>query len=177
MKKLLFSRDSECIQPILALMEGQTRRTLVAWALDSARPMLAFFEQRRPNEPRPAIALETGYAWARGDCKMPYARQTILDAHRAAAEAQDDPAAQAAARAVAHAASTIHVAAHAPGLMLYGLTALVYGTPPEEAEQIVQAQCNWYLSQLEYWIQHTDEFLDTWAPFMLRGQPRYHSKP
>lgn len=49
----------------------------------------------------------------------------LIQTHQAAKETQN-PYAQAAARAVGHAAATIHVETHALGVIFYGLTALTY---------------------------------------------------
>lgn len=46
MRKLLFSRASECIQPLRELVKTQTHKTLVLWALDCASPYLAYFEAK-----------------------------------------------------------------------------------------------------------------------------------
>ncbi len=54
------------------------------------------------------------------------AKKVILDAHAAAREAEANPAAQAAARAIGQAASTIHSATHSLGLPLYGSLAIAY---------------------------------------------------
>jgi hypothetical protein len=50
----------------------------------------------------------------------------ILKAHEAARESEATPAAQAAARAIGQAASTIHAATHSLGLAFYGAAAVAY---------------------------------------------------
>lgn len=32
--KILLTKESECLQPLLALMNQQTHRTMILWALD-----------------------------------------------------------------------------------------------------------------------------------------------
>lgn len=64
--KILFSRDSECLQDLIGLMELQNRRTLVMWALDCARLTLAKFEAKYPDEHRPRICLDLSEAWEKG---------------------------------------------------------------------------------------------------------------
>ena len=91
-RKVLYSRNSACIQPLRLLMEEQTHRVLAAWALDCAARPLAFFEERIPAELRPREAIELSRMWARGAIKMPLARRIILQAHAAAGEAgEHDP--------------------------------------------------------------------------------------
>ncbi len=109
MKKLLFTRESECLQPLRELIERQKHRTLAMWAADSAGPVLAIFEEKHPQDKRPREAVEAAKAWMRGEIKMPAAKKAIHAAHNAATEVEDDPAACAAARAMGHAAATVHV--------------------------------------------------------------------
>lgn len=168
MKKLLFSRESACIQPIRELVEEQNHRTLVLWALDCAPRFLEIFEASYPCEKRPRELIGIAAAWARGEIKMPLAKKAILAAHAAAAAAGEHPAAQAAARAVAHAAATIHVETHALGVVFYGLTALVYSAGPQNAEAVADQACRWFYERLLYWQANAEQTERKWAPFLLR---------
>ncbi len=94
------------------------------WALDFARLTLAQFESKYPNEYRPRICLELCEAWARGRIKMPTAKRAILDSHAVAKEI-DDSGYGALCHAIGHAGATVHVGAHALGLAMYELTAMV----------------------------------------------------
>ena len=168
MRKILFSRDSACIQPIRELIENQKHRTLALWAVDCAMPVLDFFQARYPEEKRPYEAIEAAKAWMRGDIKMPAAKKAIHAAHHAAAEALSDPAACVAARAIGHAAATVHVETHALGLVFYGLTAFVLDASPEDADRIVAEECKRYYDRLLYWQTHIDDTERKWAPFLMR---------
>ncbi len=168
MKKLLFSRESDCIQPLRQLIEKQKHRTLVAWALDCAPRVLAIFEEKYPGEQRPRQALETAAVWAQGGVKMPEAKRAIHAAHNAATAAEGDPAAQAAARAAGHAAATVHVETHALGLVFYGLTAFAYAAHPDDRDAVVRKELSWFYDRLLYWQANIDGMDTTWAPFLLR---------
>lgn len=63
--KILFSRDSQCLQELKMLIEQQEHCTLVMWALDLCEK------------------------WSRGKIKMPVAKRAILDAHAVAKEIDD----------------------------------------------------------------------------------------
>jgi hypothetical protein len=70
----------------------------------------------------------------------------ILETHAAAREAEDHPAAQAAARTVGQAAATIHAPTHSLGLALYGALAIAYQRAGinekwEVYEQIAAGEC------------------------------------
>ena len=171
-RKLLYTRESECIQPLRALMEQQTHRALVAWALDCAARPLAFFEERVKYELRPREAIQISKMWARGTIKMPTARHAILAAHRAAGEAgAADPLAEASARAVGHACATIHAETHALGLAYYWLTAVHRAAEPEEAEQRVQEELIFLMERLAWWEEHIESWGAPWASFLLRNAP------
>ena len=168
MKKILFSRDSESIQPLRALIEKQRHRTLVAWVLDCAPQVLDIFERSFPEDQRPRQALITAAKWARGEVKMPEAKKAIHAAHNAATTAEGEYAAQAAARAVGHAASTVHVETHALGLVLYGLTAFIYEADPKNKDDIIKEKLKWFYCRLMFWEANTDKTYATWAHFLLR---------
>jgi len=171
-RKILYSRNSACIQPLRLLMEEQTPRVLVAWALDCAARPLAFFEARIPAELRPREAIELGRMWAQGEIKMPLAKRAILQAHAAAGEAgEHDPLAEAAARAVGHACACVHTETHALGLVFYWLTAAVRQSAPEEREQRENAELLWLTERLLYWSNHIDAWNAPWAAFLLRDEP------
>lgn len=167
MKKLLFTRESECIQPIRELIEKQKHRTLAMWAVDCAGRVLAIFEERYPQDKRPYEAIMAAQAWMRGDIKMPVAKKAILAAHNAATEVEHDPAACAAARAMGHAAASVHVETHALGLIFYGLTAYVYSMDPKDVDDVVKKECKWFYDRLLYWEVNIDKVDTTWAPFLL----------
>lgn len=168
MKKLLFSRESECIQPLRSLVEEQTHKTLVLWALDCAPRFLAIFEKYCPNDTRPRELIDIAKLWAKGEVKMPVAKKAIHAAHQAAAGAGAFPSAQAAARAVGHAAATIHVETHALGIVFYGLTALVYEEDPEDIGAFAAKECDWFYEKLQYWAANYDKVDTTWAPFLMK---------
>ena len=75
---------------------------------------------------RPRDALNNAIGWLEGRVKFIDAKQSNYDAHAAATEAEGNYSAQAAARAAAHAALTIHVPAHCLGIAFYGTAALAY---------------------------------------------------
>lgn len=170
MKKLLFNRESECLQPLRSLIEVQKHRTLALWAVDCAEPVLALFEERIPGDSRPREAIVAARKWMRGEIKMPVAKRAIHAAHNAATEAENDPVACAAARAMGHAAATVHVETHALGLAFYGLTAMVYADPAR-AKETVAAECTRYYDRLLYWEANTDKMDLPWAPFLLNDAP------
>ena len=163
--KILFSRDSQCLQELMRLIEIQNHRTVVLWALDCAKTTLEQFESKYPNERRPRTALELCGAWSRGEIKMPIAKRAILDAHAVAKEIVDDEYC-ALAHAIGHAGATVHVETHAIGLAFYELTAIVLKYGKDEFQKPVSEKIDYYCQRLLYWQENTDKLGYVWADFL-----------
>jgi len=158
--KLLFSRDSQCLQDLI-----QNHRTLVMWALDCAKLPLSQFEAKYPDELRPRTCLELCEAWARGKIKMPGAKRAILDAH-AVAKTIDDCEYGALCHAIGHAGATVHVETHALGLPIYELTALVLKYGKDNYQKAVSEKIDYYYHRLVHWQENTDKLGLDWADFL-----------
>ena len=163
-RKILFDRDSPCLQELLRLLGVSGHRAQVAWALDCAEQALAVLEAQWPGEARPRAALQKCGAWARGEIKMPEAKRAILDAHAAAREAAN-PRLAALAHAVGQAGATVHVGTHAPGLAFSELTAIRLGAGPAW-EQAVAEKIGFYLERLAFWRDRADDPERAWASFL-----------
>jgi hypothetical protein len=164
--KMLFSRDSQCLQALINLIQLQKHRTLVMWALDCAKLTLEQFEAKYPDERRPRTCLELCEDWARGNIKMPIAKQAILDSHAVAKEI-DDREYGALCHAIGHACATVHVETHALGLPIYELTAIVLKYGKDNFPKPVSEKIEYYYNRLLYWQENTDEFELDWAEFLL----------
>lgn len=126
-RKMLNNWQAPDIQSLMKLIETQSKQTLAAWAIGYCeQTLLPLWDRRRPGDPRPREALRAAREWLAGTIKLPLAKPAILACHEAAREAEDDPAAQAAARAIGQSASTIHSPRHSIGLAFYGALALAY---------------------------------------------------
>lgn len=164
--KILFSRDSECLQELIRLIQLQNHRTLVMWALDCAKVPLKEFEEKYPDERRPRTCLELCEAWARGRIKMPIAKRAILDSHAVAKEI-DDSEYGALCHAIGHAGAAVHVETHALGLPIYELTAMVLKYGKDNFQKPVSEKINYYYNRLLYWQENTDKLGLDWAGFLL----------
>lgn len=163
--KILFSRDSQCLQELIQLIQLQNHRTLVMWALDCAAVTLEEFEARYPDERRPRTCLERCAAWARGEIRMPMAKRAILDSHAVAKEIAD-PEYGALCHAIGHAGATVHVETHALGLPFYELTAVVLRHGKDSYREHVREKIRFYHRRLLYWQEHTDNLEIAWADFL-----------
>ena len=146
-RKMLSDWEAPYIKSIVKLMETQSKATLALWAVDYAEQvMLPLWSQLEQADTRPQKALNAAREWLSGTVKLPQAKTAILACHAAAREAEGNPIAQAAARAIGQSTSTIHSASHGIGLALYGALAVAYdklGTdaPWTELERCAAGEC------------------------------------
>lgn len=126
-RKTLGNLSSPCYTALMRLIETQSKPIIVTWCVDYAeKHFLPIYEQAYPGDRRPHEALEAAREWLAGKIKLPAAKEKILAAHAAAREAEGSHAAQAAARAIAQAASSIHAPTHSLGMACYGAAAAAY---------------------------------------------------
>ncbi|HET9126847.1 MAG TPA: NAD(+)--rifampin ADP-ribosyltransferase [Propionibacteriaceae bacterium] len=123
-------------------------REVVRYAAACARPALVLFLRDRPDDPRPAAALDAAALFAGGAPRSRLQRTAATDAYRAAQEATIEPARQAArAAAGAPAAAYLHPLArptqlrHILGSAAYAAraVALARGDDPVVAEYALTA--------------------------------------
>lgn len=147
LRKMLGAADSPYIVSLMRLIETQSKATIADWCLGYAEQhILPIYRKTYPDDMRPLLALDGARDWLCGNVKLPAVKARILQLHAAAREAEDHPAAQAAARALGQAASVVHVATHSLGLAFYGAAAIAYdrvGTAetPEAYDRIAAEVC------------------------------------
>lgn len=165
--QVLFSKDSLLLQDLRLLVEGQSRRGLVLWALDLAEETVAELEARYVGEDRPRQALEAARLWAAGTIKMPLAKRAILDCHGLAKELCD-PADIARCHAVGQACSVVHTPGHALGYPIYELTSQVRTYGLEHCQTPVEARVQHYVDRLLFWQTQLPAYQEPWADFLCR---------
>ena len=142
LRKMLGKADSPHIVSLMRLIETQSKITIANWCIQyTEEHILPIYEKIDSDDTRPRDALTAARDWLAGKIKLPEAKKYILAAHAAAREAEDNPAAQAAARSAGQAAATIHMATHSLGIAFYGAAAIAYDRvgieeKPEIYEQI-----------------------------------------
>lgn len=154
-RKMLSDWEAPYLVPLVNAIETQSKTTLAEWVIQySARVMLPIWLKYNPDDTRPQDALSAAREWLSGSVKLPEVKARILACHAAARDANDNPAAQAAARAIGQSASTVHSARHCIGLPLYGALAAAYdalGTKasPDQMEQYISDECGRMLAALQ----------------------------
>jgi hypothetical protein len=118
---------------------------LAVWAADCAQHVLHHFEQARPGDDRPRLAIDGARAWARGEIPWSEARNAAGHAQAAARDLQG--AARHAAYAAGQAAAVGHVAAHELGAAAYAIKA-AQAAADGEGEEAGRRECRWQRDQL-----------------------------
>ena len=154
-RKMISDWKAPYIRSLMKLIETQSKTTLANWVLDYAEQViLPLWFKQKPNDLRPLNALNAAREWLSGVIKLPQAKVAILECHTSAREAEGNPIAQAAARAIGQCASTIHSARHCIGLALYGTLAVAYDelgtdTPWGQIEKFAAEECGRMLDALK----------------------------
>ncbi len=164
--QILFSKDSLLLAGLRQLIEQTNRRALVLWALELAEETAVQLEAKYPDH-RPREAVEAARAWAKGEIKMPIAKQAILNCHAMAKELEN-PADIARCHAVGQACSMVHTAGHALGYPMYELTAIVLELGIENCRTDVEARAVYYVERLLYWNEQEANYPGSWADFLRK---------
>jgi hypothetical protein len=136
---------------IASLAIKTDKKILAAWAIDCARRVLLYFEEKYPQDRRPREALRVLREWiTTGVFKMAVIRKASLDSHAAAREVGEDNEARSAARACGHAVATAHVKTHALGSSIYALQAVYRDAEANnaDAEDAVAKERDWQYRRL-----------------------------
>ncbi|MEA4812156.1 MAG: hypothetical protein VB108_06275 [Anaerolineaceae bacterium] len=145
LRKTFGETDAPSTLALMRLIETQSKTTVANWSLDYAEEkILPLFRKYCPNDERPAHAIFAARSWLEGKLKLPAVKAVILnECHAAARELDENPVAQAAARAIAQSASSIHAATHSLGLLFYAAAAIAYdrlGFDAKETEYAALAE-------------------------------------
>ncbi len=147
LRKMLGGAETPTVVSLMRLIETQSKTTIANWCIAyTEKRILPIFESAYPADRRPRAALDAAKDWLDGKAKLPAVKRLILEAHAAAREAEEIPAAQAAARTAGQAAATVHSPRHSLGLAFYGAAAIAYdragtGESAEVYDKIAALEC------------------------------------
>lgn len=146
-RKMLNNWDAPYLQSLIKLIETQSKATLIQWSLSYAEDIfMPIWISLNTTDKRPQKAVEMAQKWVLGEMKLPEVKKHILECHQSARENESNPTAQAIARAIGQACSTIHSARHCIGLPLYGALGIAYfkhgiDTSYSELEKTAALEC------------------------------------
>ena len=141
LRKTLGDINSPSCTALRNLIDTQSKDTIRKWCLGyAADKILPIFEKHCPGDPRPRNAVNAAREYLDGKVKFPDVKNVILnECHAAARELNDNPAAQAAARAVGQGSAVVHTLTHSLGLFFYAAAAVAYDRAGLEAADEVYA--------------------------------------
>lgn len=164
-RKILFSREDDCLRSLQLLIDACSRKAVVCWALELAGETAGLLDRQYPGDHRAGTAVAQTWRWARGEIKMPEAKKAILACHAAAKECPS-PEDSSLFHAVAQACSTVHTKGHAMGYPIYELTALARRLGPENRPVRLEQRVEHYRRRLLYWNGAYETLPGPWAAFL-----------
>ena len=127
LRKMLGNVEDPEIVSLMRLIETQSRETLAKWAYGYARKaFLGIYEKEFEDDRRLRDLLSATEEYINSGRKLSELKPLIKEAGKAAKEAEEKPAAQAAARAIAAACGVAGTPTNALGFTFYGAAAVVY---------------------------------------------------
>ena len=127
LRKMLGDITDPSVVSLMRLIETQSKATLSGWAVDYAeKHYLGIYQKVYADERRLQEAVSGVREYLDGSRKQKDLKPLLQAAVQAAQEAEDNPPAQAAARAVATACRTVQSPASALGFAFYGAAASAY---------------------------------------------------
>jgi hypothetical protein len=127
-RKMLGDVNAKSTVALKELIDTQSKDTIRKWCLNYAEnTILPIFEKHCPGDERPRNAVKAAHDYIDGKVKFPAVKNVILnECHAAARELEDNPVAQAAARAVGQGSAVVHTLTHSLGLFFYAAAAVAY---------------------------------------------------
>lgn len=127
LRKMLGSVDSPHITALMRMIETQSKQTLALWAVNyTQNNYLDIYEKAYSNDKRLNELCKAVHSHLEGSLKLAELKALLKQARLLAAEAEADPTAQAAARAVSTACGVITTPTNALGFAFYGAAAFAY---------------------------------------------------
>jgi len=142
LRKTLGDVNSLSAVALRNLIDTQSKDTIRKWCLAYAKDkVLPIFEKHCPGDSRPRNAVNAAQEYLEGKVKFPAVKNIILnECHAAARELEDNPVAQAAARAVGQGSAVVHALTHSLGLFFYAAAAVAYDCVGLDAADKVYAE-------------------------------------
>lgn len=126
LRKMLGRLEDPSILALQEMIPTQSKTTLSAWAMTYTEDhFLSIYEKSYPDDSRLRDLLTSGRAYLAGEMKLAAWKAALREGRKIPQQAED-PAAQAAARAVTTACAVTQTPTNALGFTFYGAAALAY---------------------------------------------------
>ena len=155
LRKMLGDVNAPSAVALRELIDTQSKDTIRKWCLDYAEAkILPIFEKHCSGDGRPRSAVNAAHDYLDGKVKFPAVKNIIQsECPQTARELNDNPIAQAAARAVGQGSAVVHTLTHSLGLFFYAAAAVAYDrigieASEEEYAEIAEEVCLDYTDAL-----------------------------
>lgn len=167
--KILFARNSECLQELRRLISEQKHITLILWVFECLQIPMNEMISKYPDKMEIQLAYDHSNGWAHGKVKMTVAKRAILNCHSLSRELENDQDI-ALCHAIGQGCSTVHVETHALGMAFYELTAIVIKHKYKDYQVEVLDKIKFYINKLLWYQEHTDDLVknQVWTEFLIR---------
>lgn len=126
-RKMLGNINDKSIVELMRAIEKQSNETIVSWVVNYVENnILSIYEKECNNNLRLRKVILTIKAYINGDIKLKEAKEVLKEARGIPKEVEENPVAQAAARAILTACGTIQTPTNALGFTFYAVAAIVY---------------------------------------------------
>lgn len=127
LRKMLGSIEDPHVIALMRGIETQSKLTLTKWAVSYAEAhFLEIYEKTYPNDLRLRGTIAALKEYISGTRKLNEVKPFLKESKQAAKEAEENPTAQAAARAISVACAVVQTPTNALGFTFYGVAAVIY---------------------------------------------------
>lgn len=167
--KILFARNSECLQELRRLISEQKHITLILWVFECLQIPMNEMISKYPDKMEIKMANDLSNGWAHGKVKMTIAKRAILNCHSLSRELEYEQDI-ALCHAIGQGCSTVHVETHALGMVFYELTAIVIKHKYKDYQVEVLDKIKFYINKLLWYQEHADDLVknQVWTEFLIR---------
>ena len=141
LRKMLGDVNSPSAVALRELIDTQSKDTILKWVVVyTANQMLPIFEKHCPDDTRPRKAVDAAVEVVNGKIKPSTVKNIIKECQDASRELDDNPTAQAAARAIYCGTAIIQTLTHSLGLFFYAAAAIAYDRVGLDASEEIYAE-------------------------------------
>ena len=142
LRKMLGDVSSPSAVALRELIDTQSKETIRKWCLGYAEvKILPIFEKHCPSDERPRNAVNAARNFINGKVKLPEVKNIIItECQNSARELENNPTAQAAARAIGCGSAVVQTLTHSLGFFFYAAAAIAYDRVGLDATDNVYAE-------------------------------------
>ena len=141
LRKMLGDVNSPSAVALRELIDTQSKDTILKWVVVyTANQMLPIFERHYPDDTRPRKAVDAAVEVVNGKIKPAVVKNIIKECQDVSRELDDNPVAQAAARAIYCDTAVVQTLTHSLGLFFYAAAAIAYDRVELDASEETYAE-------------------------------------